>query len=185
MSTTIGQAWGELLPDDHRDALDAAMTMLYDMTFDQYADDIDFNESLLALWLPRRYAHRYDWQFGKRFLATVLTVGWKLAQRERPRPVLSSCAEELALHVLIEVACAAAELEGVPTDFGAFEDEVFEDLDFMRLYEPASAEMDDSDFGRAPRGGSLRFDDWFRSYPDVTWTPHPYGAAQLDTDRTL
>ena len=126
------------------------------------------DELALTAYLPERYAARYSPQFIKQFALCLFTVAWKLAQPAWIRP--ACVAEELALRALIREAEAVLEQEGRrPFDFGDFEDEAFDDLDFEYLFTPATDGIDRSPAGAWLGMGSLAFDDWF--------TPFGGGAA--------
>ena len=87
------------------------------------------DELVLATYLPERDAARYSPVFIKQFALCLFTVAWKLAQPEWIRP--ACVAEELTLRALIREAEVVLEQEGRrPFDFGDFEDEAFDDLDF-------------------------------------------------------
>ena len=174
MTTPIGEAWADVLPVSHREALHTAMTTIYDVTLEEYRAEIEFYDTLLGLELPPRYRPRYDWVFGKRFLATMLVVGWKLAQPRAPAPLLSCRGEELALHALIEIAADDLGESSIEANFGDFEDVAFQDVDFMYLYDPASDGIEDSEVGRELGIDLLRFDEWFIPFDNATTTPQPY-----------
>ena len=96
----IGEAWSDCLPESHRKALYAALCDLVNELLDDIGDDENFGISEL----PEKYRLGYNGLFRRRFLVTLLPVGYELALPE-PLASLPSCAaEELALHILIEQA---------------------------------------------------------------------------------
>ena len=107
--------------------------------------------------LPRKYALRYDWPFGKRFFACLMTVIWKLAQTGPNDPILDCTAEELALMILIEEAKRVLKLSGDEPDFSEFEDQAFQDMDFAMLYNPALDGIEDGEIGTYMGAGNLGF----------------------------
>lgn len=183
----LGQAYQRVLPVNHREALFAAAEILYDAMLDDLevinsgawsADDtreqsIEF--SFIAGNLPTRYRLRYTPRFMKRFHLCLLTVIWKLGQREPLK--LSSVAEELAAYLLIQQAESSLELDGVQADFASFEDELFEDLDFELLYDDAYDGIEATAIADEIGMANLAFADWFTRFgsPDSTdyLEPHP------------
>ena len=105
---------------------------------------------------------------------TVLTVGYKLVQREPPGPLLSCTAEELALRALIEEAKEVLDQEGIKADFGLFEDEAFQDADHEFLFMPEADGIEDSPEGARLGVGNLRFDEWFTPFLNASTQVHPY-----------
>jgi hypothetical protein len=81
--------------------------------------------------LPACYRLRYTGPFAREFFVSLVTVVWKLGQREPIRP--SCVAEELAAHVLIREAEALLDVNGVHPDFDGLRDVFCEDLDFEYL----------------------------------------------------
>ena len=83
MATGLAQYWSDYLPDSHREALDTGLCWLVD----DFLGEGDGEDSLLAGLLPSAYTLRYTGVFLRMWFVTVLTVGYKLAQREPTRPV--------------------------------------------------------------------------------------------------
>ncbi len=201
--TTVGRAFdAETLPPRARAALAHAITVLTDQAFDDCRrmdeaatqlirdatrsgqpatpDSLNWAEAAanthLGAHLPERYLPRYNSAFFKRFAVCLVVVGQKLAERRWPG--LSCVAEELALRALIEEAESALEMGGLPDfDFGYFEDEAFEDLDFEYMFQGHLDGIDRSEVAARLSMGSLAFEDWFRpfgaggrGYPAL----HPY-----------
>lgn len=177
----LGQAYRKALPPQHGEALYSAAEILSDSMVDDLVAIRDgswtANGSYLASMLPPRYVLRYTPQFVRRFHACLLTVIWKLGQRER---ILLSCvAEELAAHILIQEAVAVLETAGEKADFGAFEDELFEDLDFEMLYDDAYDGIEETEFATVAGVVNLGFADWFTRFgpPDNDTYPEPHPFA--------
>jgi hypothetical protein len=123
----FASAFAEWLDDDHQEALHTAMNMLVDEFYQDVADLLSdpnyrFDQTNMDYYLPRMYRARYTPLFAKRFLTCLLTVIWKLNQRELL--ALSSVAEELAAHALIERATGLLEGDGIPADFGGLKDAI-------------------------------------------------------------
>lgn len=174
----FGQAYRKALPSQHGEALYSAAELLSDSIVDDLVAIRDgswtANESYLAGMLPPRYVLRYTPQFIRRFHACLHTVIWKLGQRERVP--LSCVAEELAAHILIQEAVAVLEAAGEEADFGAFEDELFEDLDFELLYDDAYDGIEETKVAEVAGIVNLSIADWFTRFgpPDNTTYPEPH-----------
>jgi hypothetical protein len=113
---------------------------------------------LIGTLLPARYRLRYAGPFARKFFVCLLTVVWKLGQREPIRP--SCVAEELAAHVLIREAEALLEVNGVHPDFAGFRDIFFEDLDFEDLYDEAYDGIEVSEVAAEMGITHLAFAEW-------------------------
>ena len=74
-SFTIGEAWGDCLPESHSKALYATLCDLVDEFLDDIGDDENFSISELR----QKYRLHYNGLFRHKFLVTLLTVGYKLA----------------------------------------------------------------------------------------------------------
>lgn len=197
--TTFAAAYAADLTIRQREALAQAAFHLIDQTFDDLAAAARFQDQgwdptniSLTQFLPRRYRRHYDQTFLRAFLITLSTVVWKLAQ---PLVIpLSSTAEQLAAHALIAVTRRHLETQrqshgrhgqGGDTDFQAFAQTLYPDLDTGFLFEDARDGLD---------AGELMFGEWFTRfeaptedstnanatlvyYPEV----HPYGPSGLTT----
>lgn len=196
LSALLGQSWRhivefarayvEVLPTNHRRALQEAADELINTTIENlgtsYDSDWSANNWLIGTMLPPRYELKYTGDFARKFFVCLITVVWKLGQREIVRP--SCVAEELAVHVLIEEAKAVMQERGEEADFGGFEDVYFEDLDFEFLYDDAYDGIEISDLGEQMGVTNLAFAEWFARFgppesPDYLEV-HPY-AADDDT----
>ena len=168
--TEFAMAWSKYLSDSHRNALFSALTILSDEFFN---NDLEEEHHIFRDLLPRKYIYRYTPIFLKNFYATILTVGYKLSLPE-PRNALIACtAEELALHILIERASAILEMDGIDAEFGAFEEVIYQDLDFEFLYAPEYDGIDDSNLGTELGIGNLRFSEWFKPFRNASMPIHP------------
>ena len=184
----LAQAYEEDLPPNHRRALTEAAQVLIDTTIDDSSRSSGPTWSndnwLIGTMLPPRYQPRYTAQFARKFFVCLVTVIWKLGQREPMRP--SCVAEELAAHVLIEEAEGFLEEDGVEADFGDFKETFFEDLDFELLYDEAYDGIETADIAGEMGITYLAFGDWFKrfgspemsSYTEV----HPLARDDIGSD---
>ena len=170
MTKRLADYWADDLPESHREAFYKAACVLTD----DFLDDVEDEESLLARSLPRKYLHQYTGAFLRRFFVSFLTVRYKLAQPLPPEPLLSCTAEELALHILIMEAEALLDIEVVESDFGVFQDSAFQDLDHEYLYDLGIDGIEDSELGKELGIGHFRFDEWFRPFNNAADAIHPY-----------
>ncbi len=169
----IGNSWDDCLHESHREALHNALCLLVD----DFLNDPDYDEPLCVTALPSKYLHRYDGGFRRRFLVTLLTVGYKLAQPEPPVPLLSCTAEELGLRVLIEEAREGLKTAGIKPEFSEFEDQTFQDdMDINILYDMALDGIEDTPVGDSMGYGNLQFGEWFEPFLNASTPVHPYAA---------
>ena len=168
--TEFAKAWSDCLPENHRDALLSALTILSDEFFE---DDLEDEEHLFRELLPSKYSPKYTPLFLKRFYTTLLTVGYKLALPEKSDTLLACTAEELALHILIERASVLLEEDGIDADFDLFEDEIYQDVDFEYLYDPEVDGIEDSEVGAEMKIVNLHFSDWFKPFDNASMPVHP------------
>ena len=173
----IGNAWDNCLPESHREALHDAL----DLLVDDFLNDPEYDEPLCVTVLPSKYLHRYDGGFRRKFLVTLLTVGYKLAQSEPPVPLFSCTAEELALHVLIEEATEGLKTQGIEPEFSEFEDQVYQDdMDINILYDMSLDGIEDTTIGDNMAFANLQFDQWFEPFLNASTPVHPYAAEETD-----
>ena len=171
-SKMIGDAWADCLAKSHRDALNDTLCILVD---DFLNDPEDISHCIAAL--PPKFLYRYDGLFRRKFLVTLLTVGYKLALTEPPAHLLSCTAEELALYVLIEEARGALMAQEISADFSEFEDKAFQDdMDIMILYDMSLDGIEDSPVDEEMAFGNLQFDKWFEPFLNASTPVHPYTA---------
>ena len=170
MATGVAQYWSYCLPESHREALHSALCLLSDDFF----ADAEGQAPLLAGLLPRAYLARYNEGFLRKWFVTVSTVGYKLAQAQPPSPLLSCTAEELALRALVDEAKELLDQEGIEADFGLFEDDVFEDVDYEFLFRPETDGIEDSATGASLGISRLRFDEWFTRFEGAASEVHSY-----------
>jgi len=169
--TDFVKAWSKYLPDNHREALLSALDILSDDFFDSNLED---EEHVFRELLPRKYFHQYTPLFLKKFYVTLMTVGYKLALPQESNTLLSSTAEEIALHILIEEATTLLDMHSIKADFGDFEDYVYQDIDFEFLYESEFDGIEDGETGDELHIVNLRFADWFKPFGDASMPVHPY-----------
>jgi len=177
-----GPAEPTLLPPALHEVLVGGANWLVDLCFDDLTDlddpDWDITRSSLVEHLPRRYLTSYSPRFVRRFAACVVLVAWKAVQPSPP--ALACLAEELALRAILDRAIDIAEERGVEAAFGAVEDALFEDTDFLLLFDPAQDGIEGSDIGRYLGIGSLGIDDWFRPFRGASDAVHPYARDTAD-----
>ena len=174
----IGNSWADCLPESHRETLHDALCLLVD----DFLNDPDNDPPLLVTALPSRYLPRYSGGFRRKFLVTLLTVGYKLALPDPPDPLLSCTAEELALRVLIEEAQEGFKAQGTELEFSEFEDRVLQDVDINILYNMALDGIEDTPVGDSMGYGNLQFDQWFEPFLNASTPVHPYAAEGVEID---
>jgi hypothetical protein len=186
----FGQAYADVLSDlEARLLLEAADELIDTTLMDLEGSgrrDWTADNWLIGAMLPPRYRLKYSAGFARKFFMCLVTVAWKLGQREPLR--LSCVAEELAAHVLLQEAEAFADERSQIVDYSSFRDMLFEDLDFEFLYDEAYDGIEGKTMGIT----HLPFAEWFERFgpPDgSTYTEvHPYaqpednGAAETSSD---
>jgi hypothetical protein len=139
----------EILPPEHRRALADACDRLIDLWLDELGaiahGEWPVADSAVAEALPRRYRLGYTPRFAQRFFVCLATVAWKLAQPGRVP--LACVAEELAAWALIAEAESVLEEAGEAADFGPFVDALYEDTDFLILFDPKLDGLEVSEVG--------------------------------------
>jgi hypothetical protein len=160
----IGASYeADILPPSHRQALADACDRLIDRWLDELAALADGEwsviDSVIAEALPRCYLLAYTPVFARQFFICLVTVAWKLAQPERVP--LTCVAEELAAWALIEEAEQVLAEKGQESDFGLFTDDLYEDTDFLILFDPQLDGIATSAVGAYLGMGYLGFKDWF------------------------
>ena len=165
----LGQAYAGALPASHRRMLRDAAEELIDTTLHDLcasdAPDWSADNWLIGTLLPARYKLRSTGDFARKFFVCLITVIWKLGQREAVHP--SCVAEELAAHILIRAA-------------------FFEDLDGEYLYDDASDGIETLEIAEGMGITNLAFGEWFErfgppetsSYTEV----HPYAQDNGDAE---
>jgi len=169
---TFAEAWADVLPETHREALYSAFIELADNYFISDAKPA----SLIGEGLPSKYRNRYTDLFLQRFFVSFLTVGYKLAQPEPLVPLLSCTAEELASSIVIGLSEVNLDEHGIKSDFGPFQEELYQDSDFNLLYQPEVDGIEDSAEFSFMGIGLLRFEDWFIPFDNAATVVHPYSA---------
>jgi hypothetical protein len=111
-------------------------------------------------------------------------VGWKLAQ-SKPL-VLSSVAEELAAWAILTTTKQHVELMQEEEDSHIqireyiFEELLFEDTDFLFLFDQEYEGIETTMVGQMLHMTSLAFSDWFRPFgDDSSYMVHPYVTEGL------
>lgn len=122
---------------------------------------------------PSRYALRYDGQFARRFLVTVIAMTTRFTHGTFTQ--LSCVAEELALRLLLNEAKVCLETfglldDGVEQALDCLADLVYEDMDHEWLYDDG---IDDSPVGEILRIAPMGLADWFRPFNEGR-SVHPY-----------
>jgi hypothetical protein len=171
-------AYGDALPESHREALREAAVTYLDECFSAIADGEPgqgYADTSIGSYLPSRYEHYYDGRFARDWTTTVAVVGWKLAQ---PGHVTLACAaEELALYALIRQAQVLLDLREEENDEQAwsdFRDLAFEDEDFLFLFNPELDGIEETEWAREHAVVGLKFSEWFRPFdPASHGAPHP------------
>lgn len=183
----FGQAYADVLSDDEARLLFEAAEELIDTTLiDLEASgrrDWTADNWLIGAMLPARYRLKYTAGFARKFLVCLVTVVWKLGQREPMR--LSCVAEELAAHVLLLEAEAFAEEHDQFVDYSSFRDTLFEDLDFEFLYDETYDGIEGTEHGETMGIAHLPFAEWFERFgppASATYTQvHPYAQPEKNS----
>ncbi len=183
----LGQAYEDALSEhERRILLEAAQELIDTTLMDLGASDRpDWTADnwLIGTMLPPRYRLKYTAEFARKFFVCLVTVIWKLGQREPMR--LSCVAEELAAHVLLQEAEAFAEEQDQTVDYSSLYDTLFEDLDFEFLYDETYDGIESTEPGEAMGITHLPFAEWFERFgppASLTYTEaHPY-AQQEDNN---
>ncbi len=165
--------WREL-NGKQRAELDVQIVELADAFLDDIGD-LDrgqaFDETRLAEHLPRQFLVHYNTAFAKRFLVAFLTVTWKLKDPTGVH-VCANQAEELALYALIQATEGALPLE--MGDLSTFQEAVFEDSDFLFLFDPAMDGIAEAMAAVDPTITAYDVKDWFEPFNDRDRPVHPY-----------
>jgi hypothetical protein len=172
-------AYADVLPESHREALRGAASTYLDECFSAIAEGKpgqSYAETPIGYYLPSRYEHYYDGRFARAWTTTVAVVGSKLGQ---PGDLTLACvAEELALYALIRQAQVLLDLREAENDEQAwsdFQDRVFEDEDFLFLYNPELDGIEETKWAREHGVVGLKFSKWFRPFdPASHGAPHPF-----------
>jgi hypothetical protein len=176
----VGNAFDRLDPA-YQDALFRSIDLCIDHAFADVAallhdgtwDDLLFLNDAL----PDRpmYVQRYTPLLAKEFLVCLITVAGKLTSGADIR--LASVAEEMALHALIENASGPSGQEEF--DFDDFIDDVFEDTDFLFLFDEKLNGIQHVPAQQSLGTTNLDFENWFRPFRDAV-PVHPYAGPDQD-----
>jgi hypothetical protein len=131
-------------------------------------------EALLLDYLPRQYRARYNVRFVRRFLACLMTVAYKFAQR--PWRPLSCVAEKMAANAFISAGRVVLDLEGatdVEHAYDRLEGAIFEDMDFAFLCDAQYEGIEETALAEEAGIVNLAFNEWFEPFrPEVV--VHPF-----------
>ncbi|WP_175412737.1 hypothetical protein [Streptomyces sp. TRM64462] len=132
--------------------------------------------------LPPRYALRYDQLFSRRFLVTVIALTTRFTDGSFQR--LGCVAEELALKFLLGQARVTLDTfgllgRGVEDALDFFADGVYEDTDFLWLYDGAMDGVDEDPAFSSLRIAPMDLASWFTPFNDGRYV-HPYAADESD-----
>jgi hypothetical protein len=182
----FGQAYADVLSDYEGRLLLEAAEELIDTTLMELntstRSDWTADNWLIGTMLPPRYRLKYTAAFARKFFICLVTVVWKLGQRETLR--LSCVAEELAAHVLLQVAEAFAQEQDQAVDYSRFRDALFEDLDFEFLYDETYDGIEVMEPREVMGITHLPFAKWFERFgppTSSTYTEvHPYVQPEDD-----
>lgn len=180
---SIGQAYSEVLSEQEQKALGIACDILINEAFNDLPlieKPQDTENTHVGMYLPTRYLYKYTPLFFKKFAVCLITVAWKLAQKE-PMP-LASVAEELAAWVIVQEAKRLLDDEFEEAteedNLEEFVDTLYEDLDFQFLYSDAHDGIEETHVGQQMGIFSLAFDGWFKPFSDeADYIVHPYTDA--------
>lgn len=187
----LGQAYDDALSEHAcRLLLDAAQELIDTTLMDLGASDQpgwNADNWLIGTMLPPRYRLRYTAEFARRFFVCLVTVIWKLGQRE---PIRLSCvAEELAAHVVLQEAEAFADEQDQAVDYSSFRGTLFEDVDVEFLYNEMYDGIERTELGDMMGITHLPFAEWFERFGPPTRSGassayaevHPYALQRDDT----
>ncbi|MCU0267316.1 MAG: hypothetical protein MUF83_01580 [Acidimicrobiales bacterium] len=164
-----------LLDPEARHAVDTAIELLDDLFLAGIAETLmaDPDEPPyveLYTFLPPRYLDFYDLRLLRRWYICFLTVTERLANGWG---LLRCRGEELALQAIIE--CAQDQLDiGIDEDdeirtrFFRLEDDLFEDLDYLVMWQPELDGIDDPETAEGARMdmGPMHPRHWFEPFRD-------------------
>jgi len=178
------QAWAErpmvdaYMTPAQRKALHDAREVLPDVMMSEIEErprgvgDADWRadpEGVLVGWcLPPHYHARYTLAFCTRFLEALKTAAAKLGAPRSAWRSLNAVAEEMAAFGILRLA--DGKWDTPHADFhhawGDVIEEVFEDIDFRHLWNPAADGIENSPVGRRQGIAYLNFDEWFLPFRD-------------------
>jgi hypothetical protein len=171
--------YSEVLHPPLVSALEEAIWVSLDQALDDLvtlgrARDLAWDDLAFLSDLPRRYRDGYTPLFAKKFVTCLVVATHKMADPRVQPGILACVAEELAASMVLrkaeDVLVERSELSGVPNappDLGPAYDLLFEDLDFMRLYDPAANDVERDPAAETTLGlTNLAFDCWFEPFTD-------------------
>ena len=160
---------GEQRAELNQQIVDLTEAFLDDITHLQAGQS--FAETTLVDYLPRQFLPYYNLAFAKRFLVAFLTVTWKLTDPEAVHNCANQ-AEELALYALIQATRDA--LPAGEDDLEAFEEAVYEDNDFVLLFDPSKDGIAEAVAPALPDLTAFHVKDWFEPFNEHDRPVHPY-----------
>lgn len=139
-----------------------------------FADDLTslgtgepWENTMMSIHLPQRYAHRYDLGFAKRVFDTAVVVQFKLGHDEWW--TLDTTAEEIVMYALLRRAQDLAREAGRSFTEGAvrtYMDSLYGDTDFEMLFDPRfDGAEDDTDLIERLGIDHLPWGTWFEPFP--------------------
>jgi hypothetical protein len=166
---SMGQAFSQVLPPSHQQALQTAADLLIDTYLDDLlaadVQDWHFEHFFISDLLPPRYFPKYSPHFARQFFLCLTTVAWKFNQLDF---IPFACVgEELAAWILIEQAEDIVEESGEKSDFERLEGMAFEDTDFLNLFGGDADGIDETPLAGVMGMTSLRLDDWVKPFQDT------------------
>jgi hypothetical protein len=139
-----------------------------------------FSEAAMGRTLPRAYLSRLDGDFAKRYAVAAIAVSYKLAQQKPSKlssSTPSSVAEEMLLWHMIDLAHERAAEGGRAGSVEAMEflrDALFQDTDFLFLFDPKFDGIEESRMGEQLGVGHVHSSEWFLPFGNAQDDPHPY-----------
>lgn len=133
--------------------------------------------TLLRDYLPRQYRARYTVRFVRRFLACLVTVAYKIAQR--PWRPLACVAEELAANAFIHAGRLVLDLEGAQDAAQAcerLESAIFQDTDFAVLFGAQYEGNEETALAAEVGIVNLAFNEWFDPFRSEV-VVHPFALG--------
>lgn len=143
-------------------------------------DSFDWEETNVMCDLPRRFRHKYDSNFARKFLVALVDVSNQLATEWRGA---STVAHELALRLILNEAEATLELveKSLPDGWrGDLDDSLLQDVDHELLYDDSLDGVEaygPTDLGLTP----MRWHEWFVPFAN-TPSPSPYATDDYVDD---
>ena len=157
------------------------LSAAFDLIHDEIQNDIitlskdQKDEDLTWLWavLPPLGRANLNLALAFKLLTTITTISYKFHTEEKF--VLGNLAEEIILHEATNLALSLAEMNHVQiNDFEAFIYAVYQDTDFLFLYNPKYDGIELDDVGKLMGITSLSPKDWFNPFNNTQLDSHPF-----------